>query len=52
MTARKLGRPMLEYKAERNGQSIKVFRRGVYLGSFSIRELGEMLEAKNNKPPS
>lgn len=41
-----------EYRVERNGPSIKVYKNKVYLGSISLKELGEYLEDKKTDSPS
>jgi hypothetical protein len=40
------GRPVRPCRVEKNGDSLKVFLDGLYVGSISVRALGEYLKER------
>lgn len=42
-------RPMKEYRAEINKNSLKLFERGVYVGSLPVKFLVELAKAEESK---
>lgn len=38
-----MARPKLKYKIQRNGDSIKYFEDGEYIGSISLKKLGVII---------
>ena len=44
-------KPKKKYSVNKNGDSFKVYNYGEYIGSISLKELGEYVLQKNKKIP-
>lgn len=42
-------RKLLGYRVERNGNSLKVFKLGEYVGSIGVDQIGMLLETIKNR---
>lgn len=46
-----MGRYQLEYKVQRNGNSLKYYEHGEYLGSISLKRLGQLIRREKLTNP-